>query len=49
MHIYSWIVYILKSFGSTYGNFLNDHNMQVVVEEPGFKNVKNKHLGMSPF
>ena len=21
----------------------------VLVEEPGFKNVKNKHLGMSPF
>ena len=21
----------------------------VIVEEPGFKNVKNKHLGMSPF
>ena len=21
----------------------------VVVEEPGFKNVKNKHFGMSPF
>ena len=21
----------------------------LVVEEPGFKNVKNKHLGMSPF
>ena len=20
-----------------------------IVEEPGFKNVKNKHLGMSPF
>ena len=20
-----------------------------LVEEPGFKNVKNKHLGMSPF
>ena len=22
---------------------------QCIVEEPGFKNVKNKHLGMSPF
>ena len=22
---------------------------KIVVEEPGFKNVKNKHLGMSPF
>ena len=21
----------------------------IVVEEPGFKNVKNKHLGMPPF
>ena len=21
----------------------------ILVEEPGFKNVKNKHLGMSPF
>ena len=21
----------------------------LIVEEPGFKNVKNKHLGMSPF
>ena len=21
----------------------------LLVEEPGFKNVKNKHLGMSPF
>ena len=21
----------------------------VLVEEPGFKNVKNKHLGMPPF
>ena len=20
-----------------------------IVEEPGFKNVKNKHLGISPF
>ena len=27
-------------------------NIQVklfLLEEPGFKNVKNKHLGMSPF
>ena len=22
---------------------------QILVEEPGLKNVKNKHLGMSPF
>ena len=22
---------------------------QYIVEEPGFKNVKNKHLGMPPF
>ena len=22
---------------------------KIVVEEPGFKNVKNKHLGMPPF
>ena len=22
---------------------------EYIVEEPGFKNVKNKHLGMSPF
>ena len=22
---------------------------QQIVEEPGFKNVKNKHFGMSPF
>ena len=22
---------------------------QLIVEEPVFKNVKNKHLGMSPF
>ena len=21
----------------------------ILVEEPGFKNVKNKHLGMPPF
>ena len=21
----------------------------ILIEEPGFKNVKNKHLGMSPF
>ena len=24
-------------------------NKEYIVEEPGFKNVKNKHLGMSPF
>ena len=23
--------------------------LEILVEEPGFKNVKNKHLGMSPF
>ena len=26
-----------------------DANDNVLVEESGFKNVKNKHLGMSPF
>ena len=30
---------------------INAHKLAIegVVEEPGFKNVKNKHLGMSPF
>ena len=33
----------------------NDHSifvslkMIILVEEPGLKNAKNKHLGMSPF
>ena len=26
-----------------------EHTQLSLVEEPGFKNVKNKHLGMSPF
>ena len=28
---------------------VTDCNIHIIVEEPGFKNVKKKHLGMSPF
>ena len=30
-------------------SFRTNLPINLIVEEPGFKNVKNKHFGMSPF
>ena len=37
------------NFTNVYHLRVSDGEKALIVEEPGFKNVKNKHLGMSPF